>query len=64
MAPGAKITPAYFISPSSIGPIFVRMSQGLVEGLVDVSLSLTKLSSRLDFFFIVYLLGITNLHLI
>ena len=38
--------------------IFVRMLQGLVEGLVDVSMSLTKLSSRLDFFFfIVYLPG-------
>ena len=40
--------------------IFVRMLQGLVEGLVDVSMSLTKLSSRLDFFFfIVYLPGMS-----
>ena len=30
------------------------MLQGLVEGLVDVSMSLTKLSSRLEFFFCVY----------
>ena len=38
--------------------IFVRMLQGLVERLVDVSMSLTKISSRLDFFFfIVYLPG-------
>ena len=29
------------------------MLQGLVEGLVDVSVSLTKLSSRLDFFFFI-----------
>ena len=34
---------------------FVWMLQGLVEGLVDVSMSSMKLSSRLDFFFIVYL---------
>ena len=38
---------------------FVRMLQGLVEGLVDVSMSMTKLSSRLDFFFIVYLSGMS-----
>ena len=32
------------------------MLQGLVGGLVEISMSLTKLSSRLDFFFfIVYL---------
>ena len=43
-------------SSSSSSSSFVRMLQGLVEGLVDVSMSLTKLSSRLDFFFfIVYL---------
>ena len=36
------------------------MLQGLVEGLVDVSMSLTKLSSRLDFFFfIIYLPGMS-----
>ena len=35
------------------------MLQGFVEGLVDVSLTLMKLSSRLDFFFfIVYLPGL------
>ena len=36
------------------------MLQGLVEGLVDVSVSLMKLSSRLDFFFfIIYLPGMS-----
>ena len=35
--------------------IFVRMLQGLVDGLASVSMSLTKLSSSLNFFFIVYL---------
>ena len=29
------------------------MLQGLVEGLIDVSMSLMKLSSRLDFFFLI-----------
>ena len=38
----------------------MRMLHGLVEGLIDVSMSLTKLSSRLDFFFfIVYLPGMS-----
>ena len=32
---------------------FVRMLQGLVEGLISVSMSLTLLSSRLDFFFVI-----------
>ena len=32
---------------------FVRMLQGLVEGLIGVSMSLTLLSSRLDFFFFI-----------
>ena len=32
---------------------FVRMLQGLVEGLISVSMSLILLSSRLDFFFVI-----------
>ena len=34
---------------------FVRMLQGLVQGLIGVSMSLTLLSSRLDFFFFICL---------
>ena len=33
--------------------IFVRMLQGLFEGLISVSISLILLSSRLDFFFVI-----------
>ena len=33
--------------------IFVRMFQGLVEGLIGVSMSLTMLYSRIDFFFFI-----------
>ena len=38
---------------------FVRMLKGFVGGLIGVSMSLTKLSSRLDFFFIIYLPGMS-----
>ena len=34
-------------------PNFMRMLQGLVERLISVSISLTLLSSRLDFFFVI-----------
>ena len=35
------------------GCYFVRMLQGLVEGLISVSMSLILLSSGLDFFFVI-----------
>ena len=43
---------------------FVRMLQGLVEGLISVSMSLTLLSSRLDFLlFIICPLGMSSIQM-
>ena len=41
------------ISNSNFHITFVRMLQGLVEGLFSVSMSLISLASRLDFFFVI-----------
>ena len=54
-----KIVRFYNVIENGAITSFVRILQGLVGGLAVVSMSLMKLSSRLDFFFIGYLPGMS-----